>query len=77
VYPTAKTPWFKLVLQLEKTPDLYEDQFEASTAIETGYYVIAVFIESVVFPTFLYPEIFKAAGVVLALLHVWSLGTYG
>jgi len=41
-YPVAKTPWFKLVLQLEKTPDLYNDQLVASTATEVGYELIFV-----------------------------------
>lgn len=34
--PTKRTPWLRLVLQLLKTPDLYPDQFEASTATEIG-----------------------------------------
>jgi hypothetical protein len=37
VYPTAKTPWFNEVPQLEKIPDLYVDHLLASTAIEVGY----------------------------------------
>jgi hypothetical protein len=35
-FPTKVTPWFNLVAQFEKTPDLYKDQFEASTATDTG-----------------------------------------
>jgi len=35
-FETKVTPWFNLVAQFEKTPDLYNDQFEASTATEIG-----------------------------------------
>jgi hypothetical protein len=35
---TKVTPWFNLVAQFEKIPDLYNDQFEASTATDTGYF---------------------------------------
>jgi len=38
VLATKVTPWFNLAAQLEKTPDLYKDQLEASTATETGYF---------------------------------------
>lgn len=34
--PTNVTPWLSLVAQLVKTPDLYADQLEASTATEIG-----------------------------------------
>jgi hypothetical protein len=36
VTPTNKTPWSRLVLQLLKTPLLYDDQLLASTATEIG-----------------------------------------
>lgn len=55
VYPTARTPWFNPVLQLEKTPDLYDDQFEASTATETGAKVRAFSRAAVVAPTLFIP----------------------
>ena len=34
--PTKVTPWLMLVLQLLNTPDLYDDQFVASTDTATG-----------------------------------------
>jgi len=37
ILATKVTPWFNLVAQFENTPDLYKDQFEASTATDTGY----------------------------------------
>lgn len=36
-YPTSVTAWLRFVVpQFLKTPDLYGDQFEASTQIDTG-----------------------------------------
>jgi len=36
VTPTKRTPWLTLVEHPDKTPDLYDDQIEASTATEIG-----------------------------------------
>jgi len=57
VYPTAVTPWFKLVPQLEKIPLLYADQLEASTATDTGPSAMA-FYKAATFPagTSVYPD---------------------
>jgi hypothetical protein len=38
--PTKSTAWLMLAAQLLKTPDLYGDQFVASTVIESGLAVI-------------------------------------
>ena len=62
VTPTNKTPWFNEVAQLLKTPLLYGDQLEASTATESGLPVMAlarlVHPETSVYPEFLYdPEL--------------------
>lgn len=35
--PTKRTPWFKVFPQVFKIPYLYDAQFEASTATETGF----------------------------------------
>lgn len=41
--PTNNTPWFRMLdPQLLKIPDLYEDQFVASTATETGFFKSAL-----------------------------------
>ena len=42
VTPTNVTPWFNWVLHPLKTPPLYDDQAEASTATEMGLPVRAV-----------------------------------
>jgi len=42
VTPTKVTPWFNWVLHPLKTPLLYDDQLEASTATEIGLPVRAV-----------------------------------
>jgi hypothetical protein len=57
--PTKVTPWFKPVAQLLKTPLLYRDQLEASTATETGHLAIAA-LRSLQFLTSVNPEILKA-----------------
>lgn len=57
--PTKVTPWFKPVEQLLKTPELYLDQLEASTATETGHWLIAL-ARSVQLLISVNPEILKA-----------------
>lgn len=42
VEATRRTPWLTELAQLEKTPDLYGDQLEASTATEMGCWLRAL-----------------------------------
>jgi len=57
--PTNNTPWFTAVPQLLKTPLLYGDQFEASTATETGLPVTAL-VSAVTLGVSTKPRILKA-----------------
>jgi len=72
-YPVAKTAWFVAVPQFEKTPLLYNDQFEASTHTEVGYVLILLVrvahVLPVVYPPILYDPVL--------ILHVPSLAVYG